>query len=558
MLSNLKIENIAIIESASIDFTEKLNCFTGETGAGKSIIIDAINAVLGEKTSRELIRTGAQSAKVTAFFTGISKQVRDALASYDLPAEPDDSLLVQRSLMKDGKNVCRINGEPVTVSILKAVGLCLVNIHGQSDNQALFSSEKHYQYIDSLAGNDALCADYSALFLQLKQIKKQIADMTANEQQKEQRMDMLRFQINELEAANIAAGEIAELQAKQKLAQNAQKITESLRSAYDYLNGNYETPGAADLAAPAAHALQNASLFLPEAEKLYNIVYEASIILSDVTTEISTLLLEMDGEIAIDDVEERLDLLYRLRKKYGDTEEEMLAFLEAAKREYDSMESSEHTLAKLHVQLENVKEQALYAAKKLSAARQKAARQFESGVAGQLKFLDMPNITFLVKTEQAALSETGMDAIEFLISPNAGERPKPLSKIASGGELSRIMLAIKTVLAGKDEIETLIFDEIDTGVSGRAAEKIGLKLKEVSAHRQVLCVTHLAQIAALADTHLFIEKEVRDAKTFTRVTSLDFAGRRKEIARITSGIDITDLQLQNAEEMLRHAGHTPE
>lgn len=556
MLTSLQIENIAVIEKAEISFDKGLNVLTGETGAGKSIIIDAINAVLGERTTRELVRTGAPSAKVSALFFGLSRAALEALQSFDMEPEEDGSLLIQRSIGADGRSACRINGKTATVSMLRRLGGELINIHGQHDSQSLLSPEKHIGFIDALAQDDGLLEEYHSLYAAYVKIRHALNELQMDEDEKLRRTDLLRFQIDELESANLQPGERERLAQERVRCMNAEKILQSLRLAYDAINGTEETAGAAQLLTDAAAGLQEAARFFDSIEKTAQEALDLSYSLEACTDAIRSAFetLAYDpGDLA--QIEERLDLLYRLSRKYGETEEDMLNYLEQARAELDEITFSEERAQKLDGERREIVRKIKALAVTLTDARRQAGERFAKQVEAELAYLDMPHVRFLVRHEQTKPGPNGADEIEFLVSANPGEPPRPLVKIASGGELSRMMLAIKNVLSGSDEIGTLIFDEIDTGVSGRAAQKIALKLKQVSAGRQVVCVTHLAQIAAQADCHLLIQKNVRGEKTYTQVDALGFEGRKQELARIMGGMEeITPLQLQSAEELLRAAG----
>ena len=555
MLLSLKIENIAIIESAQIEFDSGLNVLTGETGAGKSIIIDSINAVLGERTSKDLIRTGAQSAKVTALFCDISAATLKRLEEYDIEADEDGNIVLQRTLSLSGKNTCRVNGTPVTVSTLREIGHELINIHGQHDNQSLLAPEKHFEYIDSIADNNELLSKYRERFKVLLSYITEREALNTDEAEKLHQLDLLDFQINELEMADIKVGEREELTNTKSLMQNCEKVTESLRNAYEILRGSEDSFSVVSAINDSADYVENAAQYYEEVAQSAQTIRGAGYEIEECADELRRALDEFtyDPE-ELAEVEERLDMIFRLSVKYGSTEEEMLEFLENAKAQRDKINLSDERVKELDELVKSTKDEVRALALKLTESREKASRFFEKSVMEQLSFLDMPNVKFIVKREKTAFTVNGADDIEFLISANAGETPKPLVKIASGGELSRIMLSIKSVLAGKDELDTMIFDEIDVGVSGRAAQKIAMKLKEVSNGRQVICVTHLSQIAAQADRHMKISKSVKNDKTYTKVEPLDIEGRKYELARITGGLEITELQLQNAEEMLKSAG----
>ena len=552
MLTSLKIENVAIIESAAIEFGCGLNVLTGETGAGKSIVIDSINAILGERTSRDIIRTGAQSAKVYAVFEDVNERVRNFLDENGIDCE-DGVLIINRTLSREGKNVCRINGAPVTVSMLREIGGELIDIHGQHDNQSLLSPEKHCGFVDSFAGNADLIADYREKYGRLCEIRSKLKKLTTDESSKSQRIDFLTYQIDELEKAEITIGERDELKARKSLINNSQKVIESLNIAYEALKAD----GAGiDMITDAESEIANASAYMEmlgeASEKITDIRYE----LEDIAETVRDAMTEVDFDPSeLEDIDERLDLLYRLSKKYGDTEEEMLEYLEKARAELDNIAFSEERVKELQKQEKEALAETETAACKLTESRKTAGEKLSNAICSELEFLDMPNVRFVVKCNDIGLTENGKDEIEFLISANAGEEPKPLVKIASGGELSRIMLAIKNVLAETDGVDTMIFDEIDTGVSGRAAQKIAMKLRSASKGRQVICVTHLAQIAAQGDVHLYISKSVSDGKTYTNIKSLIEEERVAEIARIMGGMEITKLQLESAREMLANAGN---
>lgn len=554
MLCELQIENIAIIKKSVINFEKGFNVMTGETGAGKSIIIDSLNAVLGVRTSRELIRTECDSAFVSALFYENSTEICAVLKDMDLPFSEDGELLIQRRLYADGRNQCKINGMTVTVSAVRQVAKNLVNIHGQSDNQMLLSPEYHCAYIDKLAENVNEFAAYQTAYAEYLTANQKLQSLNTNENEKLRRLDILNYQIEELENADIREGEIADIEERLSHLRNAEYITDALQRAHMYLNGEEDMGGAVSLSFDAASALENIAQFSEEYNEMCGQIREAAYTLSANCDDLrDRLFSDAYDPKEIDVLEERLDTLYTLKKKYGDSEQEMLAFLENAKEERDTIEMSDEIKAKLLLTVQEKYNIAMQAAMLLHETRVRTADAFCKNVASQLCFLDMPSVRFTVQSETGELTENGIDMIEFLLSANAGEEPKPLAKIASGGELSRIMLAIKSVLAEKDAIGTLIFDEIDTGVSGRAAQKIAIKLKQVSKNHQVICVTHLAQIAAFGDTHMLIEKAEHDGQTFTQVQPLDFIGRKHELARILGGLTVTELQLQSAEELLRAA-----
>lgn len=552
MLSNLQIENIAVIKSASIDFENGFNVMTGETGAGKSIVIDSLNAILGERTSRELIRSGADSASVCAEFQNVGDNVKNELEK--LGIEKDDTLIVSRKLTPDGKNVCRINGMPATVSMLKALGVQLVNIHGQLDNQSLLSPETHCSFIDKLAGSGRELNEFKELYSLYIKKENELKSLNTDVNEKNRRLDILNYQIEEIQKADIRPGEKDELTEKLGFLRNAEKVLDLLHTAYAALNGDGEMPGAADVAADAASKLLSAADYSSEFTETANGVNDAAMNLSAYTEELRDKIYSLDYDPnETERAEERLDVIYRLSPKYGDSEEDILAYLENAEKERDALSFSDERAEQLRAETEKAYNEALAAAKKLSEIRIEAGKKFSADVERELAFLNMPSVKFIVNDSVGKLYENGIDNIEFLLSANAGEEPKPLSKIASGGELSRIMLAIKCVLSELDDIDTLIFDEIDSGVSGRAALKIAAKMKELSKTHQVICVTHLAQIAAFADEHKLISKEEKDGRTYTCITSLDYNGRKYELARIMGGLTVTQSILNSAEELLSSA-----
>lgn len=552
MLSNLQIENIAVIKSASIDFENGFNVMTGETGAGKSIVIDSLNAILGERTSRELIRSGADSASVCAEFQNVGDNVKNELEK--LGIEKDDTLIVSRKLTPDGKNVCRINGMPATVSMLKALGVQLVNIHGQLDNQSLLSPETHCSFIDKLAGSGRELSEFKELYSLYIKKENELKSLNTDVNEKNRRLDILNYQIEEIQKADIRPGEKDELTEKLGFLRNAEKVLDLLHTAYAALNGDGEMPGAADVAADAASKLLSAADYSSDFTETANGVNDAAMNLSAYTEELRDKIYSLDYDPnETERAEERLDVIYRLSQKYGDSEEDILAYLENAEKERDALSFSDERAEQLRAETERAYNEALAAAKKLSEIRIEAGKKFSADVERELAFLDMPSVKFIVNDSVGELYENGIDNIEFLLSANAGEEPKPLSKIASGGELSRIMLAIKCVLSELDDIDTLIFDEIDSGVSGRAALKIAAKMKELSKTHQVICVTHLAQIAAFADEHKLISKEEKDGRTYTCIASLDYNGRKYELARIMGGLTVTQSILNSAEELLSSA-----
>ena len=552
MLQELTIENIAVIRHARLEgIPSGFVVMTGETGAGKSIVIDAINAVLGERTSRDLIRTGADSARVTALFSETGPDADELLEALDLPAEENGDLLLSRAISNAGKNSCRVNGVPVTVATLRQLGNALVNIHGQHDSQALLDPARHVGFIDAMAENASLREEYRGAYLSLRALQKEQASLQLDETEKARRLDMLRHQIAELEQAEIIPGERASLLEKQALMRNSEKIMEALQAAEGALSGGEEFTGAAAMAFDAAGALERAGELYPAAQALAETVRSAAYELDECAGELRGLLegAAFDPSQA-EGVERRLDVYYRLSRKYGQEEADMLAFLEKARAEEASITQSDERILELEGEIEAQKAAVIQLAKALSKSRRETGEFFTRAVKDELVDLDMPQVKFEIHSEKIPLTEEGGEHMEFLISANPGESPRPLARIASGGELSRVMLAIKAVLAAKDPVGTLIFDEIDAGVSGRAAQKIGKKLRRVAGGRQVVCVTHLAQIAALADCHLLIEKQTDGSATETQIRPLDRPGRVNELARIMGGEGITAAQLAAAWEML--------
>ena len=554
MLSNLKIENIAVIEQAEICFSDGLNVLTGETGAGKSIVIDSINAVLGERTSRELIRDGADKGKVTAFFENVPEDTLQKLREYEIDVEDDGSLIVTRIISADGRNSSKINGCSVTATMLRNIGRDLISICGQHDSQYLLSKDYHLKFVDSIANSGELLNEYLEIYEQIRNLIKRLKKLQSVDFDKEQRLDFLKYQINELESANLKIGEKEELKEEKRKFHSKEKIDNALKKADGILNGDENSSGLCE----AFYELIRCVDFLCDYDKKYNDIHSSltdlRYILDDCAEEISSAAADNDnGYTDINSVEERLDILYRLSSKYGETEEEMLSYLEKIKEEYDSIFMSDELIENLESEIDKLSEELFKKGCCLSDLRKLTALDFEKKVMNELKFLDMPDAVFVVNFEEAQATKTGMDDVEFLFSANKGQSPKPLSKIASGGELSRVMLAIRCVLSDMDTVSTMIFDEIDAGVSGRAAQKIGYKMNEISRYKQVFCVTHLAQIAVYGSNHLLIEKNTSEEKTYTKVFSLNADERKREIARIIGGDVITDTTLSSAEELLDYA-----
>ncbi|ADU26769.1 DNA repair protein RecN [Ethanoligenens harbinense] len=559
MLAQLHIENVAVIENADLVLADGLNVLTGETGAGKSILIGSINLALGERVSREIVRAGAHAAHVTALFAQVPERIRTRVEGLGFPCEEDGSLLLSREITADGRGSCRISGRPATVSVLREVGRLLVNIHGQHDNQALLAPENHIRYLDLYAGNTESLQAYHEVYQQLRRLRAQLKKLAMDDAEKARRVDLLRYQIDEIRTAGLRPGEEEELEERRSNILHAEKITGSLQEALGALQGAETAAGADTLAGAAASAVQAASDLLPQlvplAERLQNLRYE----LEDCAAELQNRLDGVDADPrGLEAVEERLDTIFRLRGKYGETIGDILTFAERSEQELESITSSGERADALRQKGKALAAQAKQMAGRLTENRRRAARTMEEKIRTELAFLEMPNVRFHVKlTPLSRLEADGADGVEFLFAANPGAPLRPLVRIASGGEISRVMLAIKNALADVDDIDTLIFDEIDTGVSGRAAYKIGVKLKQVAGARQIVCITHLAQIAAQADRHVLIEKTVEDGRTFTRLHVLDFEGRKRELARIIGGAAITPLTLQNAAEMLGAAGTFP-
>lgn len=548
MLSMLHIENIAVIERAEISFDSGFNVLTGETGAGKSIVIDAISAILGERAYRDMIRTGVNKASVRAVFTDVPEYPWFAENGVDY----DPETVVQREIFLDGKNVCRVNGCLVSVSILRKLGIQLINIHGQHDSASLFDEDNHLTFLDAFSDDRNLLGDYSAKFSEVAALRRQIDKMTMDEGEKLRRMETLKYQIAEIEKAELEPGEDEELEQRRKLLQNAEKLSDGMDEAVSCLYGGDDTDGAAGLLAQAQYALARLQRFSDSFSGLHERVSDLMYQVQDVADEVRDARdsLSYSAE-ELERLEERLDVIHKLRRKYGTTCQDILGYLDRAKKELDDIEFADDHLERLKKKLRQAEKDAWDAAYRLREARQQGAQIMSKRILEELAQLDMPRVQFECQFRQLDLTDSGADAVAFYMSANAGEALKPLSKVASGGELARIMLAMKNVLAEKDQVRTLIFDEVDTGVSGRAAQKVAEKLRSVAAHKQVLCVTHLPQLAALADTHLLIAKSERNGRTYTSVTPLDREGRKRELARIIGGTNITETTLKSAEEMLR-------
>lgn len=553
MLSELYIENLAVIEKATIDFSDKLNVFTGETGAGKSILINGINAILGQRVTKDIVRTGTDKAVISALFTDIGDNVLQVLDELGISAE-DGQLFLSREIRSDGGSVARVNSRAVNVSVLKAIGETLVTIHGQHDNQILMAPERHIEILDSYAESEALIEDYHSSFRELQSIAKKINKIKTEQSKKEFRMAELADIVEEINALNIHEGEDKEIEAELNISKNAVAISEALYMAKQLLSGDDDTDGAVEMTQRASKSVEGYTDIMTEISPIYDRLSSAAIEMEDISEEIGSLLDSLDIDPKrYDYLNQRSDELRRIMKKYGPELDDVLTTLENSQNELDELSGAEQSLDELNKEKERLLAEVSKKAKALSDHRKKAGERFVSQVTEELEFLNMPKVKLVVQQKTGKLTINGMDSIEFLISANLGEEPKPIAKIASGGELSRIMLALKNVIAEKDSIGTLIFDEIDTGVSGRAAQKIGIKLKQISRLRQVLCVTHLAQMAVMADNHLLIEKNIQGDRTVTTVRTLDHEQRKYEIARIMGGENITELMLENAEQYLKDA-----
>ena len=548
MLSLLHIENIAVIECADISFDAGFNVLTGETGAGKSIVIDAISAILGQRAYRDMIRTGTNKASVRAVFTDVPKL--DWFEENGVEYDPET--IIQREVHLDGKNVCRVNGSLVTVSILNKLGIQLINIHGQHDSASLFDEANHLRFLDDFAGNEPLRQEYSEKYTAVDQLRREINRMSMDEGEKLRRMETLKYQIEEIEKADLTAGEDEELESRRKLLQNSEKIAKGINEAVENLYGGEDTDGAASMLSAAERALARIAKFSDQIgdlhEKVADLMYQvqdAAELARDVQYELSYSADELDQ------IESRLDVIHKLRRKYGTTCADILEFCARAKQELDEIEFADDHIEHLKKKLKKAEKAAWDAAEKLRENRKATAEKLSGRILTELAQLDMPKVQFACQFTELELTPGGADAVAFYMSANVGESLKPMSKVASGGELARIMLAMKNVLAEQDHVNTLIFDEVDTGVSGRAAQKVAEKLKSVARNKQVLCVTHLPQIAAMGDTHLLIAKGEREGRTYTTVTPLDLEGRKMELARIIGGASITEITLKSAEEMLR-------
>ena len=548
MLQVLHIENIAVIECADIAFDRGFNVLTGETGAGKSIVIDAISAIIGERAYRDMIRTGTEKASVQAVFSDVPELpwFGENGVSYE------EETVIQREIYLDGRNVCRVNGSLVSVSVLRKLGRQLIDIHGQHDSASLFDENNHLQFLDDFAANEELRTEYKEKYDSVCALRREIDRISMDEGEKLRRMETLRYQIAEIEKAELEIGEDTVLEERRKLLQNSEKLSDGIETAVQALYGGDDSDGAVALLQEAQREMARLSrytdMYSAVQERLADLMYQVQ----DVAEEIRSARDDLSySPQELDRIEERLDIIHRLRKKYGTTCEEILSYMEQAKTELDEIEFVDDHLEKLKRKLQKAETEAWSAADCLTENRQARAKAMAEAICSELAQLDMPKVQFSCEFTKTELTLSGADGVAFYMSANAGEALKPMSKVASGGELARIMLAMKNVQAEKDRIDTLIFDEVDTGVSGRAAQKVAEKLRSVSVNKQVLCVTHLPQLAALANTHLLIAKEERNGRTYTTVTPLDKVGRTRELARIIGGANITETTLKSAEEMLR-------
>ena len=552
MLKSINIENIAIIQKCNIDFCHGFNVLTGETGAGKSIVIDSINAVTGQRTSKELVRSGCDKASVSAVFEDVSLSVKQKLSEYGVGCE-DDSVMLIRTINADGRSVCKINGVTVNVAVLREVGKLLVNIHGQHDNQALLDPENHLMFIDAFGKHDVVIADYRECYLELRSVRKKLKSLSTNEDEKLRRIDLLKYQINEIEAADVKVGELKELLVKRDLIRNSEKLRLSLEMCKSLLSGNDDSSGAETMLTQCLNEFSSVSKIMQNTEKMLERIDFVVSEINDISAEIRDLCESVSFDPnELDECEQRIDLINMLNKKYGGDETSVLEFLANAKYELQNITVSDELIVQLEKQSEILEDKLVEKGSALTRARRKAADDFSKRVCNVLQYLEMPKVVFLVDINQKMYTIEGCDNVEFLISANLGQDARPLAKIASGGELSRIMLAIKSIMSGFDDANTLIFDEIDTGISGKAADKVGRQMKVLSGDKQVLCVTHLAQIAASADSHYLISKSSTESSTYTKVTEIFGDDRVSEIARIMSGGNMTENLYKTAKELIEN------
>ena len=549
MLSSLQIENVAVIQKANVHFEKGLNVLTGETGAGKSILIDSINAILGNRTSKDLVRTGAAKAVIRAAFEDVPPAVLDSLekAGY----ERSEALLLSREITAEGKSTCRINGMPATAAVLRELCGGLININGQHDSVGLLNPARHEGILDAYAQNSAEYQAYYAIYRELVSVKKALDAMITDESEKQRRIDLLSYQVQEIDDAGLTAGEEQTLESRRKVLANASTIRDRIAQCYALLSGGDEAPGAVDLLGEASNAVDAAAQLDGElsagAGQLLDLYYTAKDVAADL---IGRLDAYDTNDAELDEIEQRIDLIYKLRRKYGDTVEDILAFGERARKELEMIQSSQERVEHLQKEQRRLYTLAREKAEALTQTRLKAFDELNKRISGTLDFLNMPGVRMTLRHSRGPLASHGQDSIEFYISTNPGEAPKPLAKIASGGELSRITLAIKNAMADKDAVPTVIYDEIDSGVSGKAASRIGEVLRQSAEGHQILCIIHTAQIAALADCHLLIQKNITNERTYTEIHPLDENGRVEALARLISGDHVTELSLANAREML--------
>ena len=549
MLSSLQIENVAVIQKANVHFEKGLNVLTGETGAGKSILIDSINAILGNRTSKDLVRTGAAKAVIRAAFEDVPPAVLDSLekAGY----ERSEALLLSREITAEGKSTCRINGMPATAAVLRELCGGLININGQHDSVGLLNPARHEGILDAYAQNSAEYQAYYAIYRELVGVKKTLDAMITDESEKQRRIDLLSYQVQEIDDAGLTAGEEQTLESRRKVLANASTIRDRIAQCYALLSGGDEAPGAVDLLGEASNAVDAAAQLDGElsadAGQLLDLYYTAKDVAADLIGRLDTY---DTNDAELDEIEQRIDLIYKLRRKYGDTVEDILAFGERARKELEMIQSSQERVEHLQKEQRRLYTLAREKAEALTQTRLKAFDELNKRISGTLDFLNMPGVRMTLRHSRGPLASHGQDSIEFYISTNPGEAPKPLAKIASGGELSRITLAIKNAMADKDAVPTVIYDEIDSGVSGKAASRIGEVLRQSAEGHQILCITHTAQIAALADCHLLIQKNITNERTYTEIHPLDENGRVEALARLISGDHVTELSLANAREML--------
>jgi DNA repair protein RecN (Recombination protein N) len=549
MLSSLQIENVAVIQKAEVHFKPGLNVLTGETGAGKSILIDSINAILGNRTSKDLVRTGASKAVIRAAFEQVPDAVLNSLekAGY----ERSDALMLSREITAEGKSTCRINGMPATASVLRELCGGLININGQHDSVGLLNPARHLGILDDYAQNDAEFQEYYVLYRELVRIKRELDAMITDEAEKQRKIDLLSYQVQEIEDAGLTAGEEQTLESRRKILANASAIRDKIAQSYALLSGDDESSGAVDLLGEASHAIDTAAqlddALAAASSQLLDLYYNAK----DVAADLIGRLDSYDtNDAELDEIEQRLDLIYKLKRKYGDTVEDVIEFGQNAREELERIQSSQERHDHLQAEKRRLYTLAREKAEALTQTRLNAFEALNKRISGTLDFLNMPGVRMTLRHTRGPLASHGQDSIEFYISTNPGEAPKPLAKIASGGELSRITLAIKNAMADKDAVPTVIYDEIDSGVSGKAAGRIGEVLRQSAQGHQILCITHTAQIAALADCHLLIQKNVANDRTYTEIHPLDEEGRVEALARLISGDHVTDISRANAREML--------